>query len=256
MLSLAWGGTAEKSVIATGSNVGNICLWDGATFEDRDTLTADASTVAGLAFSPNGSRLVARLRGTNAVQVWHVADSQVVATIRGHEATVVGAACIDNSEVVISCSETGSLKNWSLSRTQPFIEAGFARTPTASGQSVIDGMDANKDGKVIRDEAVADLKPVFNQYDLNRDGALDTTEARLIIESIAGTRFTGAAIVGFLDRNADGGIGRDEASVELKSNFDTYDINRDGMIDSSEAQVLADYANETQSRGGQSAEQM
>lgn len=56
-------------------------------------------------------------------------------------------------------------------------------------------------------------------------------------------RVTAEQIIGHMDKNGDGGIGKDEASEELKPHFEQIDTNKDGVIDVKEAQVMADYVN-------------
>ncbi|MBP85577.1 MAG: hypothetical protein CMJ64_02495 [Planctomycetaceae bacterium] len=55
-------------------------------------------------------------------------------------------------------------------------------------------------------------------------------------------------IISFMDKNGDGKISKEEASEELKPNFQFIDTNGDGAIDAKEAQVMADYA-KTQDAG-------
>ena len=58
--------------------------------------------------------------------------------------------------------------------------------------------------------------------------------------------FTARQIISYLDSNGDGKISKDEASNELKPNFQFVDTNSDGAIDLEEAELLAKYANAQQ----------
>ena len=59
----------------------------------------------------------------------------------------------------------------------------------------------------------------------------------------AGGNFTAEQIIGFLDKNKDGKISKDEASDEMKPNFQFIDTNGDGGIDLEEAKVMVDFIN-------------
>lgn len=54
---------------------------------------------------------------------------------------------------------------------------------------------------------------------------------------------TAEQIIGYMDKDGDKKISKDEASAELKPNFGPIDTDGDGFIDVKEAQAIADYAN-------------
>jgi Ca2+-binding EF-hand superfamily protein len=119
-------------------------------------------------------------------------------------------------------------------------------------------MDANRDGRITKNEASEDLKLFFAQYDANKDGAIDVKEAQALVKyanreqagssepAPAPGRVTAKQIISYMDKNGDGKLGKDEASKEVKANFQFIDTNGDGVIDVKEAQVMADYANKAQ----------
>jgi Ca2+-binding EF-hand superfamily protein len=113
-------------------------------------------------------------------------------------------------------------------------------------------MDANKDGKISRDEARGNIAQSFNMLDTNKDGFLDRAELR-----VAATRFLekqkrnpapgnsptsrpSAPAVNVpdfdaLDLNADGRLTRDELKgTPYADLFDQMDTNKDGKIDRKE----------------------
>jgi len=128
---------------------------------------------------------------------------------------------------------------------------------------LISFMDKNGDGKIAKDEANDQLKPAFAQFDQNKDGFLDSTEAQTLADIINGQQagsqqdsqksppppkgLTGTQLISFMDKNGDGKIAKDEANEQLKPFFDQQDQNKDGFIDAQEAQAIADFVNSQQS---------
>ena len=170
-----------------------------------------------------------------------------------------------NGDGVIDVKEAKAMVDYAKTQgagaTKP---ASPTRAAAASGpitaEQIISSMDKNDDGKISKDEASEDLKLFFEQYDANKDGAIDAKEAQAIVKYInneqAGSTepapktgtVTAKQIISFMDKNGDGKISNDEASDELKPNFQFIDTNGDGVIDVKEAQVIADYANKAGSK--------
>jgi len=82
-------------------------------------------------------------------------------------------------------------------------------------------LDANKDGKISKDEVMA----LFDRLDTNKDGTLSP-------EELAAGRAQFAQHRQHLDANGDGMISRDEAknAPRLASSFDALDTNKDGQL--------------------------
>jgi Ca2+-binding EF-hand superfamily protein len=123
-------------------------------------------------------------------------------------------------------------------------------TERKAAEMIVRSMDGNRDGKISKDEISAVMKPYFEQIDTNGDGFIDAKEAWGLAyyansQQVKGP-VTAEQIVGYLDKNGDGKISKDEASAELKPHFEQIDTNKDGVIDVKEAQVMADYVNSQQ----------
>lgn len=108
-------------------------------------------------------------------------------------------------------------------------------------------------------KAPAELKPYFEQYDVNKDGAIDLNETQALVKHanrgqdeaepapVPG-RVTAKQLITLMDQNGDARISEEEAPEELKPNFRFIDTNGDGEIDVKEAEVMAKYANQQQGR--------
>lgn len=127
-----------------------------------------------------------------------------------------------------------------------------------TAKQIVSDMDKNGDGKITKNEASEDLRLFFDQYDVNKDGAIDVKEAAELEKyangqqtgssrpASASGRVTAKQLIGYMDKNGDGKISKDEASEELKPNFQFIDTNGDEVIDVKEAQIMAKHVNEQQ----------
>jgi Ca2+-binding EF-hand superfamily protein len=128
-----------------------------------------------------------------------------------------------------------------------------------------DRMDADKDGKVSREElarGIAHLQParrhsdlilvlvemsgcddacpgevqraydILRKLDKNKDGKIDADELKAAREQVVKDRVD--YLFKELDKNKDGKISRDEAKGLLRQDFDEIDRNKDGSIDREE----------------------
>jgi Ca2+-binding EF-hand superfamily protein len=108
------------------------------------------------------------------------------------------------------------------------------------GEAIIKFLDANKDGKVTREEFAA-LLTLFDILDTNHDGVLTQDELNGFFRSFneAQTRATGGVEVNNLftkyDKNKDGKLTPDELTDERA--FKSLDLNKDGVITRDEAET-------------------
>ena len=95
---------------------------DGGQPSPIRTLPASAPIVS-LAFSPDGTRLVASMETMeNTVVAWDIAspDGRPLATIRGHSRLVQSVSFVENASTVWSSGKDGYLGIWDLDRCQPY----------------------------------------------------------------------------------------------------------------------------------------
>ena len=116
----------------------------------------------------------------------------------------------------------------------------FAGGGRGAGETIIKFLDANKDGKVSRDE-FARLVTLFDILDQNHDGMLTQEELNGFFRAFneAQTQATGGVEVNNLftkyDKNKDGKLGPDELTDERL--FKALDLNKDGSITKDEAET-------------------
>jgi hypothetical protein len=135
--------------------------------------------------------------------------------------------------------------------------------PTAAQTAPAARGDANGDGVLSRDEAMAQADARFDRLDANKDGKLtpdemhprrpmDGTEATASAPPPAdgaspppppggpGGRGFGGRMFARLDTNGDGVIDREEYRAQAGQRFDRMDTNKDGKVDAAERQAARD----------------
>jgi ferric-dicitrate binding protein FerR (iron transport regulator)/Ca2+-binding EF-hand superfamily protein len=136
--------------------------------------------------------------------------------------------------------------------------------PEYTVEQVMGFLDKNGDEKISKEEAKASpqLAPAFGMVDTNKDGFIDVSEAKAMLEysknqnapqsSDGGmkkdskNRITAKQVIASMDKNKDGKIAKREADAELKLFFDDFDSSKDGFIDEKEGRAIADEVNKRQ----------
>ena len=96
--------------------------------------------------------------------------------------------------------------------------------------------DANKDGVVTLDEAVAAAKARFTAADANKDGKLTAEEMKAARPGRGGKGHNGKGkMFERMDANNDGKLTRDELRTKSDEHFAKLDTNKDGVVTREEA---------------------
>jgi len=113
--------------------------------------------------------------------------------------------------------------------------------------------DANNDGQVTRRELEAGLRQDFWQADTNRDGVLEPDEVRAA--NLRRIRIDQSTAIPLIDWNHDGVVDFDEFAAGMRSLFEEYDTDGDGVVTLKEMHVKLEHvavkppASETQPPG-------
>lgn len=98
--------------------------------------------------------------------------------------------------------------------------------------------DANRDGKVTRDELISWRSANFARFDRNQDGQLASDDIPMFLRSSAiGSQLTG--MIRQFDGNGDGRLARAEFVNGPTPLFDLADANHDGVVTKAEADAAA-----------------
>ena len=143
--------------------------------------------------------------------------------------------------------------------------------PTVAQTAPAPNGDANGDGVMTRDEAMAQADARFDRMDANKDGKLTPDEMRPrrpMGEAGAtpppppadgaapppppspGAGGRGERMFARLDTNGDGVIDREEFRAQAAQRFDRMDTNKDGKIDAAERQAARDAMGQMRGRRG------
>lgn len=121
--------------------------------------------------------------------------------------------------------------------TQEEIAASMAAHRQERHQKLFERDDANKDGRLTRDETKMPAA-WFERADANEDGALTLAELNEAGKSFrgekkadkAGREGRGAGKARFFDRNGDGKVDREELRSSAQEQFTRLDTNKDGSL--------------------------
>jgi WD40 repeat protein len=104
-----------RSLIAGGNDAGEIALWEAQSRRLSRTLTGLDEAILRMAFSGDGSRLIA-VAGVNQPQigVWNVSSGELLYTIDAQTDPITDIAVLASGQVFVSASQDGTLQFWDL----------------------------------------------------------------------------------------------------------------------------------------------
>jgi hypothetical protein len=145
--------------------------------------------------------------------------------------------------------------------------------PTTAQTAPAGRADANGDGVLSRDEAMAQADARFDRLDAKKDGKLTPDELQprrpMGVADAAppppppadassappprggpGGRGFGGRMFARLDTNGDGVVDREEYRAQAAQRFDRMDTNKDGKVDAAERQAARDAMEQMRERRG------
>ncbi|PKK54866.1 hypothetical protein CI102_432, partial [Trichoderma harzianum] len=106
----------DGDTIASGSEDGLICLWEGKTGILRREIRGHEDFIRCINFSQDSKALVST-SDDETVRVWDAYDENRSLTLRGHESWVRCAIFSPDGQFVVSCSDDRTLRVWDLTAT-------------------------------------------------------------------------------------------------------------------------------------------
>lgn len=111
VIGIAFGPRTRPGLVATASRDGTVKLWSYMSGDVYKTLDGRAGAVYGVAFSPDGTRLVTG-HGEQVAKVWDVTKGEELFTLKGHEGYVSQAVFSGDGKRIATASGDRSVKVW------------------------------------------------------------------------------------------------------------------------------------------------
>jgi len=149
-----------------------------------------------------------------------------------------GDNVIDKSEFEVAINERMS---------QRFGQRGAGRGEGRGSDRALRAFDANRDGKLTKDEVRSEYQRRFAEADINSDGKLDDADLPPLMRGRVATDKSGFGMrharrgIGSLaeaDSNKDGVVTKEEVDVIADIVFVRWDWNKDGVIDQADRDFL------------------
>jgi Ca2+-binding EF-hand superfamily protein len=124
---------------------------------------------------------------------------------------------------------------WATLLTSMFWTAAPAQPVVAAAATEFKAMDANRDGKVTREEHAAAARGMFDKMDANHDGKVTAAEMDAAHNAIAGgdagkNELSASDKIKAVDQDRDGTLTAAEHAYGSRSMFDKMDVNHDGVL--------------------------
>ncbi|KAL6693305.1 WD40-repeat-containing domain protein [Trichoderma pleuroticola] len=129
----------DGDTIASGSEDGLICLWEGKTGILRREIRGHEDFIRCINFAQDSKALVST-SDDETVRVWDAYDESKSLTLRGHDSWVRCAIFSPDKRFVVSCSDDGTLRVWDLTHknVQEMTDSYSAESEQKDGE--VDGV--------------------------------------------------------------------------------------------------------------------
>lgn len=137
----------DGSVLAAGTLVGKVMLWDTTSGAELAAVPAHRGSIYALAFSPDG-RVLASAGGDNAVHLWDSATGEPVLSLIGHEEWVLAVTFSPDGTLIATSGRDGSVRLWDAATGQQLTVLASPATPGKHVQWVT-GVAFSPDGMLL-----------------------------------------------------------------------------------------------------------
>src|SRR5262249_34930239 len=120
----------DGKFLAVASQLGYIRLWETATFKEVANLGGFLIGAHSVAFSPDGTRIIAGGDGTEAVKIWDLESRQELLTLEGEGATFWTPNLAPNGDILGSLQQDGVLYLWRAPSWEEIAAAEAAEQST------------------------------------------------------------------------------------------------------------------------------
>jgi RNA polymerase sigma factor (sigma-70 family) len=110
----------DGKVIASGSHMGTLRLWDAATGKELRVLAAHNGGVIGLAFSPDG-KVIATSSWDRSIRLWDAGTGTLIRSLLGHTAEVSTLSFSPDGKLLASGGKDGTARLWEAATGKSLI---------------------------------------------------------------------------------------------------------------------------------------
>ena len=166
---------------------------------------------------------------------------------------------ISNAATALKTLDKNSDGKLDMAETRPNFEGmgrGFGGPPGGGSEEMMNrlmAMDANKNGKLEKDEVPERMQSMFSRADKNEDGAIDKEEMTAMVRERAGGQGGGfgggqggfggreflTQMIERADADKDGKLSGDEIPPFMRERLEQTDTNKDGALDKAELEAAA-----------------
>lgn len=131
----------DGKMLASGSEDGNLYLWNVITGEKIKALTEDTENIFSIAFSPDG-KTIASGNADNTIQLWDLASGENTATLEGHTDWIFSVAISRDGKKLASGSKDKTIRIWDTTTKKELM-------PLIGHQNIVWSVAFSPDGKIL-----------------------------------------------------------------------------------------------------------
>ena len=149
--------SADGQTLASGSNDGNIQLWNLRAEEPQsESLTKEnRGGIASLAISPNGNILVSGGWGSSDIDIWEISTGKLRLSIENaHLYNIKSLSISPDEQTLVSGSGDGTIKLWNL-ETRTLLEKPFR-------EKTFNTLTISPDGRTVASSSIDGTITVWN----------------------------------------------------------------------------------------------